>query len=286
MIINMKQTSNKIAAVGIGLCLTFSAFAQSQAPIFRFLPLLSGYNLLVPTNNPPVTSLGQVSTNTIYGATNLLFTAYNGQVLYSYSNNVNGGLNTNGVVGDAFKIQTLSPDVNGDIVANASLIVYVGNTNWIPVVTTNAFGQWVIPPVGFTNNYLTTAYGGWPLAVSQYPNWNNLATTNYYPGFSAANSNIVTISLYRGSSINPQGGISGGSVLGPSTTVFEGMSLWTTNFVNPGIVPTAFVFPLPTAWTQCAHRIYCAITSSNCATTGNGINGVLINQIGLLQPQP
>ena len=105
---------NKLISIGAGLVLGISAYAQTGATAsFRFLPLLTGYNVLVPTN----ATVG-------LGSTNVLNTTYAGQILYSLTNNtVNGTVNTNMVAPDAFKSVALASDINGDINANASVFI-------------------------------------------------------------------------------------------------------------------------------------------------------------------
>ena len=270
--IHMKLVK-KIAAVGASLLIAGSAFAQSGvAPTYRFLPLLNGYNVLVPTN----ATVG-------YGSTNVLYTTYAGQVVYSYSNNVNGGLNTNYTAPDAFKVQSLASDANGDINANASLWIYVGNTNWIPVVTTNSVGQWMVPPAGFTNLTLTTAYAGWPLApASAFPNWMGLATTNYYPAFIASATNVVTVSLFASPTMNPQGG-TGSATLGPVAPIWETTASFVTSVTPNGITAVCLSTNLPIAFLQHGRHIYATLSAPpNLASNGNGI---LVNQLGILQPQ-
>jgi hypothetical protein len=235
----------------------FVAVGQTTTPTMRFMPLLSGYNVLVSTNS---TAIG-------LGSTNVLYTSYNGQVLFSLTNNnVNGTLNTNGVAPDAFKVISLASDANGDINANASVYIYVGNTNWIPNVVTNSFGQEIV-----TN---------WLLAVSQYPNWQNPASTNAYPigGFTGTNNFVVT--LYRGPTANPQGNI--GATLGPNLNLWENTSQFSF-IVTPttATTPYGFITNLPASWLQGAKFVYATIS---CGATNN--TGGIVNQLGILQPQP
>jgi hypothetical protein len=270
-----------VKQIGIGLValtLSFTAVAQSTTPIQKFIPLLSGYNVLVPTNR----SVGMF-------ATNVLYTTYGGQVLYSLTNNIGGGVGSNSIAGDAFDWATLSADANGDINANAALIITWGNTNYIPMVTTNLSGQWIIPPAGFTNAYFgTTGYGGWPLATSAFPNWMTAATTNYYPLFSACLTNAVTVSLYRAVSLNYQG-TPNSSVLGPSIPLVETTSQFSFVLTNISMLsPGGFITNLPATWLQGGKFAYATIAITNAASTGTTGPAfpMLVNQLGILQPQP
>jgi hypothetical protein len=252
----MKNIYKKIAAVGAGLTLCTAAMAQSTAtPILRFLPLLSGYNVLC--NTGVVASLN---------VTNLLNTTYNGQALYTLTNNVvNGVLQSNTVAPDAFKMVTLAPDINGDIVANASVCILVGNTNLIPISVTNAYGQYFV-----TN---------WPLAVSQTPNWMYPATTNAYPAFTGSATNALTVTLYRTTTMNPQGG--NGPTLGPTFPLTETTASFSFTVTPNGTTPVCVITNLPVSWLQGAKQVYASIVSS---TTGAG-TAILVNQLGILQPQ-
>ena len=258
----MKNTLKKIAAIGTGLLLGASAMAQSgAAPIPRFLPLLSGYNVLVTTN-------GAVT----LGTTNTLFTAYNGQVLYSLTNNmINGTVNTNASAADAFQTVALLPDANGDINANAAIWVAVGYTNWIPVVVTNSVGQYFV-----TNN--------WILGESSTPNWMYPATTNYYPSFGASATNVVTVTLYRAGTKNPKGGISGSINNGSFPMLAETTSAFNIVLTANGTTGVCVTSNLPAAWLQGAKHVYASV---NIATNNAGANnlGIIVNQIGILQPQ-
>lgn len=252
----------------LGLILGFISLgvAQSSSPIWKAIPLLSGYNVFVPTNPIPV---GGVVLTVGLGNTNVIYTTYAGQVLLSLTNNVvNGILNTNGVAADAFKRVDLSPDVNGDINANTALAVYIGNTNWIPMVSTNSFGQLV------TTN--------WILAPQQYPSWLNPVSTNAYPLFTSATTNVITISLYRVSSSNPQGGGTGPNI-GPTFMIPETTPGFTFGLNTTGITPLSVITNLPVGFLTGARSVYMTATCTNAA--GNG-SGVLLNQAFILQPQP
>ena len=242
-----------------------TGFAQSTTPIMRFLPLLSGYNVFVPTN---ATVIG-------YGGTNVLYTSTAGQVLFSLTNNyiaASSGtavLNTNGVAPDAFKVISLASDVNGDINANASLWISYDNTNAIPIVATNSAGQWFV-----TN---------WLYAVSIVPNWMYPATTNYYQQFIAgAMTNTITVTLYRAATLNPMGNL--GASLGPNVPLWETTNAWNFTFQpSGGVTGGTLATNLPTTWLQGAKYVYMTIS----AAAGGGVGGgELLNQAGIMQPQP
>jgi hypothetical protein len=238
---------------------SLAAVGQPATPIMRFIPLLSGYNVLISTNS---TAIG-------LGSSNVLYTTYNGQVLFSLTNNnVNGTLNTNGVAPDAFKIISLASDANGDVNANAAVYAYACQTNWIPTVVTNSQGQEIV-----TN---------WVLAPSTYPNWQNPASTNAYPLGTLTGTNNIVVTLYRGVSLNPQGSI--GPTIGNNTNVV----LWeTTSSFSFIITPTSATTPigvitnLPISWLQGAKFVYATVSSSATNNTG-----AFLNQLGILQPQP
>jgi len=244
------------------------AFAQASAsPVYRFMPLLSGYNVALTTN----VTYG-------VGTTNAEFTTYQGVIEYSLTNNI-GGSN---VWGDAFKYGVLLPDSQGDYVANAQVCVYAGNTNWFPIATTNAFMQWYIPPAGFTNTgYFTTAYAGWPLAMSGYQPWMYPATTNTYPGYSGVFTNTITVNLYRAPAATPNGTT---AEVGPAQPLWEttpGLSFTVTVI---GVTPVYFQTNLPATFLQGGPRIKATVTVASYAF-GQGF-GTMLNQLGLGQPQP
>jgi hypothetical protein len=260
--------------LAVGLTLSFTASPQVGAtPLFKFLPLLSGYNVALPNG-----------TNLTIGSSNFLYTTTKGQVVYPYSST---GISSNTVAPDAFQMQTLSADVNGDIAANASVFIYLGNTNWIPVVTTNSVGQYFVAPPGFTNASITTAYAGWPLAAGNgYPNWMYPATTNYYGLYnSSVGTNTVVVTLYKSPSTSPSGGI--GPNLGPTPTfanqMWESTSTFSfsLNYNTTNGTVVGFSTNLPTAWLTGAKHVYASILN-----LGTNSVGVLINQLGISQPQP
>lgn len=277
----MNKMIKTLTSVSAGLLVATAAFGQSgPVPALRFLPLLSGYNVELPTN---------ATIN--YGSSNFLYTSLKGQVLSPYSNNVTGygsAALTNNLAPDAFAIAMLAADANGDINANTAVGVYIGNTNWIPLVVTNSLGQWFVAPAGFTNNAVTTAYAGWPLAAGTgYPNWMYPATTNYYPQYTDTATNVVTVTLYRSPAINPTGGTFGPNQ-GPNPSFANQMWETTSQFsftVTPnGITPVCYITNCPVGWLAGAKHVYCALSCPpNSAKNGYGI---LINQVGILQPQP
>ena len=255
--------------VSLFLMTALVAVAQTTTIQYRFMPLLSGYNVYVPTN---VTSVG-------YGTTNVEFTAYNGQILYSLTNNViNGTVNTNLVAPDAFKLAELVPDANGDVVSNAVLVVAIGNTNLIPIAITNIQGQWFTPTLYYTTNYSTAAWATtWPLASSSIP-WMYPATTNVYP-FITNNLVIWTIHLYRAPAMTPDG-----STTGASYPWWETTAQYTYLYTNAdSYTPSVTYVPLPTWFMQGAKKVYATVGT----TTGTYLSkGGLLNQLGILQPQP
>jgi len=243
----------------ISLLATVSVAAVAS-PVPKFLPLLSGYNVAVPTN----TAAG-------LGVTNTLYTTYNGQVLHSLTNDViNGTLQTNLQNADAFKYVELMPDANGDVNANTALFIYVGNTNWIPVVVTNSVGQYMV-----TNTWLLAPAG-------PFPNWMYPATTNYYGVYTNAATNLVTVTLYRAPALNPQGMYP--ASLKPFVPLWETTNTFSFSFSPQGIQPVGMYTNLPTTWLQGARYVYASITAG--VNTGNsGSAGILVNQLGILQPQ-
>lgn len=279
----MKKLLTTLGFIGL---VAVSALGQnSSAPQFRFLPLFSGYNMLVPTNltyGPGVLPQAGVSVT----ATNVLYTAYNGQILYAYSNNINGGLSSNGFAADAFKIVRLVPDNNADVNANASVIISIGNTNYLPIVATNSTGQFFIPTVT-TNGAFPFLAGPnptiWPLGNSSGPNWMFPATTNFYPSF-ATGTNPVVVSLYRAHAARLNGG--GDASPGNNTYIFETSSAFSFTVASPvgavGSTVQTVITNLPIAWLQGANFVAATITAT---ASGASSQGVLVNQLGLLQPQ-
>lgn len=237
-----------------------SAFADSGAPpTWKFFPLLSGYNLLVGTN-----------VAVTLGATNLEYTSKKGRILYSY-NAITNALwygASNGASEDALQPVQLQPDVNGNIVANAALVLYVGNTNYIPV-----------PDV---SNLVSSAAlcidTNWALGFSTGGSANQwVVGTNTYPQFAGNGNTPITVTLYAAASSM----FDGSETPAGSPTIYpwETVSTFSFSFTPNGTIQCIST-NLPTAFLQHARYVYAAVT--NTAATGNY---VLINQLGILQPQ-
>lgn len=263
----MKQTIKKIASVFAGLCLGLTVLAQNAAtPHLQFSPLLSGYNVLVLSNIiDGVTGSPGVG----IGTTNVVFTTYAGQILYSLTNNVvNGVVNTNLTTKDAFQTVKVLPDVNGDINANAAIWYMFNNTNYIPIAVTNSFGQYFV-----TN---------WPLAQSQYPNWMYPGSTTLYPYFSGSASNAITVQLFK----QPSGRLNGSSV-GPTIPFWETTSTFSFSVVlSSATTPVVGSTNLPVGWLQGGNDVTAVIILPANMSTNAATTGVLLNQLGLLQPVP
>ena len=276
----MKKHLLKVIAL-LALSAVTATAQNNGLNVSKFLPLLSGYNVLLVTNNPVSGAVG-------YGTTNVLYTTYAGQVVYSLTNNnINATAQTNIVAADAFKLGSLSADANSDINANAAIAVYVNNTNWIPIAITNSIGQWFVPTAANTTNFVTAAWATvWPLAQSQYPSWMYPATTNLYPQINAASTNVVTVSLYRELFQNPMGANYGPTVGGnalPST--FESSAGFSFSFTPTGATAYGIITNLPTGFMQGCRRFYAAVSiNTNSAANLNAY--VLLNQIGIIQAQP
>jgi hypothetical protein len=274
----MNTFFKKIAAVGVGVTLTVSAFGQvsGAAPAWQFTPLLSGYNLLVQSNLLGSTGLAYSGTNAgaTLGTTNVQYTTYNGQVVLSYNMITNnaGSANTNLSAPDAFKTVELTPDANGDINRNASLIVMWGNTNYIPQVSL------------VSTNPTVFASTNWALAVSQYPNWLSPATTNTYPKFDTAQTNTVFVLLFRSPSLKTQGGV--GPDLQPAIPMWESTSSFMASFTTAtGNTPGCMITNLPAEWLIGAKHVYANVWLPANLTTNLASGGVLINQLGILAPR-
>lgn len=279
---NIKSLLKK-AAIGLGLVATVAS-AQTTTPLPRFLPLLSGYNVLVLSNAVP--AIGTV-TGVGLGTTNVLYTAYNGQILYSLTNNsINATLNTNFVAKDAFQTVDISPDNNGDINANASVWIMIGNTNLIPIAITNSVGQWFVPSLPNTTNYATAAWAtAWPLAPSTGPSWMSPATTNTYPLFDPKSTNTIVVTLYRAPTLKLSGGL--GSDLSPAVPMWETSSAFSFAVTQTGLNTVVCVSTnLPIGWLQGARHVYATVQLPPNLSTNLPTSGVLVNQLGILQPQP
>ncbi|MDE2097286.1 MAG: hypothetical protein KGL39_08595 [Patescibacteria group bacterium] len=284
----------KILAISISLLSAFVVEAQNAGThVWQFQPLLSGYNVVVPSNGiVGPQALSSPFTVADVTSTNVLFTKYNGQNVYSYSNNVNGRLRSSGFVGDAFNLVKLVSDANGDINANASLWIMLGQTNYIPTVGTNTSGQFIVP--GYQTNGLAPALGGslvpWPLAVANGPVWQGNATTNFFPLFGQggqAITNQLIVNLYAVSTMNPKGGM--GPDLNPTVPLAESTPSFTAYFPmagNTAVTPLVFSTNLPTAFLQHARMVYMTIGFTNSIyTAGTNAWNVLLNQAGIVQPQ-
>jgi hypothetical protein len=253
----MKKLLTSIALFATAVSLHAASYTETS--------LLGGWNVYA-TNGTPI----------VPGATNTLFTTYNGQVVYSLTNNViNGTLDTNAAAPDALSSAArLLSDANGDFVANTALHWYINNTNLIPVAVTNSQGQYFVY-IGNTNG-LPTAQTypavGWPLVGNQYPTYMFPASTNLYPVPSlAVGTNSIIFYLQRGWTY-PLGS-SSYTVWDTSTNIFS----FTVNLT--GDIATSGVTNLPTTFTQGATKVrVAAITVST--------NSVLINALSLGQPVP
>jgi hypothetical protein len=257
----------KILTAVAGVALAMSVHAANWV----FSPLLNGYNLLVSTNSSTYSPIYPAGTYASIGGVSNLFTTYTGLTEYSLTNNVvNGTLNTNTIAPDAFKIVNLSPDANGDIICtNASLWWYFGNTNWIPQVLTNSAGQWII-----TNT--------WPLIKNASPQYQSVATTNYYPLFPNAGTNTVTITLIS----EPATRLDGGGT-GPAMNLFDTNNVFsmTLTFTSANQPITGHT-NLPLGFLLGARHVAAAVwLPANMSTNGPN-SGLLLNQLGIAQPVP
>jgi hypothetical protein len=276
----MKKLLTLIAMLGIAV--------STHAANYAFLPLLTGYNVIVPTNLASAFPSGN-GTYAGLGQTNVLFTTYGGQAVFSLTNNaVFGsagtntvvGINTNTVAPDAFKPVTLASDANGDVNGTASLFLMVGNTNYEPTtyMNTNASG----------NVFIGTNAAGvyWPLLQSQFPNWAYPASTNLYPTFITTATNVVTVYLYGGAGpLYSDAGSGGNSVPASFPKMWETAPSFIAQFTVAAGVPTCLTSNLPTVFTTHAKDIYCSITVSNAAGLTASTNE-LVNMLGILQPRP
>jgi hypothetical protein len=259
--------------------LAFVACSVSAAN-WKFDSLLSGVNVLVPTNS--TIGLSGLGIN----ASNVLYTTLQGQIVYSYSNNVAGfpgGTTTNGFFNDAFSMANTYADVNGDINANASVWVMIGNTNLLPIVCTNSTGQLFVPAANTNGalSYWGTTPTVWPLSPSSTINWMYPATTNTYPSFTAG-TNAVVVTLYRESTLDF--GLSSGVTRVPFWETSSQFSFTcTASAATPGSTPYVVVTNLPTGFLQSGRIVGCTVTATPLGTTSQG---VLLNQIGILQPIP
>lgn len=244
----------KTFLISAAALVSLSVFGQANpTPTTRVLPLLSGYNVVVPTN----ATVGLTSTN-------VMFTQTDGKIVYSLSNTTVGSY-TNYVAGDAFRPVRITADMNGDFVSNAVLFYVIGQSNLIPVFVTNGFGGNVI-----TN---------WPLQNPQLVN--STATTNLYPypPNSANSTNVYTISLYRRGVLN---GLMA-SDSWPAVTAAETTAGFTTTVTGTGATPAVGFVALPTGFLAAGQSVYATISMApliNSAPSG------VVNVLEIVQPQP
>jgi hypothetical protein len=254
----MKNNMKKLLLIGATVLASAFVYADSVNVNYGEQILLNGWNLYI--------------TNAITygpGVTNQEFTTLNGQIVYSWTQNtINGVLNTNAIIGDAFNLSgaKLAVDANGDVVANAALHIYLNNTNWIPTYQTNSVGQ---DYVNVTN---------WVLASSVYPAWQFPATTNLYPTYPTASAtNLVTIYLQRGFTYNL------GGIVPPITVWDTVTNAFSVTLNGNGASPISVIMNLPTSFTQGARMIRVAgIYTTNLTAASS----YLLNQISLYQPNP
>lgn len=243
-----------IAVIAASFALVASVFAQADAtPQFKFIPLLSGYNVLVGTNDGFTAGLT---------VTNVEFTKYNGQILFSLTT-------TNSAIPlDAFKIGSFKPNHNGDSAnANASVVVYLGNTNqWVPIATVSNLASATVAVLA-TN---------WPIAASG--NNQFFVGTNLYPQIFGKNPILIT--LYRVPLRSANGGAAGGS--NPAFNVPETTAAFSFTVTANDATPVCLITNLPSTWMQGANDVYCTVTNQAVSTGGHY---QLINQLGILQPQ-
>lgn len=286
---NWNKLMKKILTLlAMGL-LSVSAFGQtSGTTVWKFSPLLSGYNVLISQTN---TFLGLTTSNVQY-------TAYNGQVLFSLNTNLVFSV-TNGVASsnqlstipaaDAFKTVPMAVDANGDVNGNACLYLWVGYTNWVPNLywVTNQSAVYVGGVTNYAGNGTTNTVF-WPLLFGNaFPNWNFPATPQTYPTFVSTATNIITVQLFAGIGGNTlQGSVGQGIGMNflQGTNLFETTPSFTCTFTAGGGVPQCFTTNLPTVFTQHARSIYCSISTTLPGTGITPVTNAIINQIGILQP--
>ena len=272
------------------LMLTFGAFAEGPFAVYHETSLLNGWNIWV-TNGATLW----------VGETNVVYTTLAGQVVYSLDNITNWtGVNTNVLAPDPFNhpAQLLS-DANGNFGAypvvgstatnyyisgyNSGLAVhvYMNNTNWIPLVTTNSQGQWYIPTAGtYITNWLWNVglYNGWPLQSSQWPQYLYPATTNTYPCYTTAN---VT------NTFNFQRGWNVGTAASPIYVWDTNTNLFSfTATTAIGAVPTTVITNLPTTFVTGAQYIRLNSVSNNGGGGSGGQGATFINAVTIGQYAP
>ncbi len=229
------------------LALTASAFAQADpTPVTRWLPLINGYNVAIPTNQAPVGIL----------STNVQYTTPSGKIVYSYS--VTGASNG---LSDAFANVRLQNDNNGDALANATLVIAYGNTNLYPITNST----------GFVTN--------WALADPTLGSFIQ-GTANTYPLQNANSTNFVTVNLVRPFWDNPRGDNLNGY---PNYRLYEtdAKNTFSVTF-NQAATGGMIVTNIPAAFMQGVRNVSASISATNAA--GNGF-ATVINFLGISQPQ-
>ena len=240
--------------ITIGLLALGLVSSKAAANYFE-QPFLNGWNLWV-------TNGGTVAV----GGTNQMFTASQGQILWSFITNAawNGTLLSNTPAGDAFLARAvLRADGNGDVNANAAIHYYFNNTNWIPIAVTNAAGQFVV-----SNN--------WPLIPPGTPVFMFPATTNVYlqlPG--TTTTNALTFNIQGGWDY---------SWVGFPLVVWDSKTNGFSFTINSsGTIPNAGSTNLPTTFTQQYSLIRLNSVTSG---TNSAAGGYIVNMVSLLQPIP
>jgi len=168
----------------------------------------------------------------------------------------------------------------------------VGNTNWIPIITTNGNGQYFVPPPGFTNNspYSPTApYGGWPPMANggsfwQYPastnSWNyELISNPYIP----TATNTITVSIYGAPALTASGDNTIGTVTNSAVWTTSPVVSWTVTALT-GVKATVFTTNLTAANLQAIGKYaYATIqVQTNGYNTWNDY--LIIDQLGISGP--
>ena len=217
-----------------------------MAAVYSEQPLINGWNIFVTNGTPAIT-----------GNSNILYTYIHGEVFNSLNNN-NG--NTNSYAPESIDSTGVPvyANANGDIVANAAIHYYLGNTNWIPQVLTNSQGQLYVSST-------------WPLNTAQYPANMYPATTNVYPRIDASGTSTATFNFQRGWSAN---GAAGAPIIWDSVT-----NLFTFGVATAGTTPVSGSTNLPTAFLQGATYIRLHSISLSASNT-------IVNQISVGQWKP
>lgn len=244
-----------LSIVGLMALVCVPAWAQTDTtPKFKFQPFLSGYNLNLTTNGTPYT----------IGTTNAEYTTYLGRVVYALTNTgfvPNGQSPSNGP--DAMQVVRLQGNNNGDIVANVQLMLYMNQTNWIPLTNTSGYiTNWVLSSL--LNNPGTQP-----------------GTANVYPAITAADTNTVTVNLLRSAWDWPGQQVEGDASGYPSLYTWDTSSALTLVFTNTGTSPQLISTNLPATWLAGARFVSMSISTTNI---GNNGHMTLLNQAGLMQP--